>query len=77
MTRRDDEAAIAAFIRKRGITRCPTVCLLPTQGTVSAADRAALSSREASLEERRERLAHLRWETFRSTLPGERRKLAS
>jgi hypothetical protein len=35
-------AAVAAFIRANGITRCPTACALPTQGTVAAADRAAL-----------------------------------
>ena len=33
-------AAVAAFVH--GITRCPTACALPTQGTVAAADRAAL-----------------------------------
>ena len=38
----DREAAVAEFIRKRGITRCPTACVLPTQGSVAAADRAAL-----------------------------------
>jgi hypothetical protein len=40
----DDEyrTAVAAFIRAKGITRCPTACALPTQGTVPAADRAAL-----------------------------------
>ena len=36
------EAAIAAFIRTKGITRCPTACALPTQATVPADDRAAL-----------------------------------
>jgi hypothetical protein len=35
-------AAVAAFIRANGITRCPTACALPTQGTVAATDRAAL-----------------------------------
>jgi hypothetical protein len=41
----DDEyrAAVAAFIRAKGITRCPTACALPTQATVPAADRAALA----------------------------------
>ena len=40
----DDEyrAAVADFIYVNGITRCPTACVLPTQGTVPAADRAAL-----------------------------------
>ena len=31
-------------IRSKGITRCPTACALPTQGTVPAADRAALEN---------------------------------
>jgi len=38
----EHEAAVAAFIRIRGVTRCPTACALPTQGTVAAADQAAL-----------------------------------
>ena len=42
MPESDREAAVAEFIRKRGITRCPTACVLPTQGSVAAADRAAL-----------------------------------
>jgi hypothetical protein len=45
-------AQIADFLRRKGITRCPTACALPTQGTVSAADRAALR-RYASLCEMR------------------------
>jgi hypothetical protein len=36
------QAAVAAFVHAKGITRCPTACVLPTQGTVAAADRAAL-----------------------------------
>jgi hypothetical protein len=39
----DYEAAVAAFIRARGITRCPTACAVPTQGAVPPADRAALA----------------------------------
>jgi hypothetical protein len=42
MHRDEYEAAVAAFIHSKGITRCPTACALPTQGTVSAVDRAAL-----------------------------------
>jgi hypothetical protein len=37
----DDRDAVAEFIRAKGITRCPTVCVLPTQGLVPAADRVA------------------------------------
>lgn len=36
-------AAIAAFIEKYGVKRCPTACAVPTQASVSAADRAALN----------------------------------
>jgi len=36
------EVAVAEFIRTRGVTRCPTACILPTQGLVPATDRAAL-----------------------------------
>jgi hypothetical protein len=36
------EAAIVAFLRAKGVTRCPTACALPTQGTIPASDRAAL-----------------------------------
>ena len=38
----EDCDAIAEFIRSKGVTRCPTACVLPTQALVGAADRAAL-----------------------------------
>ena len=43
----DAEAAVAEFIRTRGVTRCPTACVLPTQGSVAAADREALGEHAA------------------------------
>lgn len=43
MSRSDERAEIAEFIRSRGAIRCPTACLTPTQGTVSAVDKLALS----------------------------------
>jgi hypothetical protein len=49
----DYEAAVAAFIRNRGVTRCPTACLVRTQASVPAADRAALDNYEASREQSR------------------------
>ena len=49
----DYEAAVAAFIRNRGITRCPTVCLARTQASLPAADRAALEEYEAGREQSR------------------------
>ena len=63
----DPETAVAEFIRKRGVTRCPTACVLPTQGLVAAADRAALE--EHAVERDRIRRAKLAaryrslWET--------------
>jgi hypothetical protein len=52
------EAAVAAFIRNKGITRCPTACLVRTQASVPAADRAALERHEAGREQsRRQSLA--------------------
>jgi hypothetical protein len=54
------EAAVAAFIRQRGVTRCPTACLVRTQASVPAEDRAALEQYEAGRERsRRENLAAL------------------
>jgi hypothetical protein len=50
----DCDAVIAEFIRTRGITRCPTACVLPTQGSVDEADRAALEE-HATLQERSRR----------------------
>jgi hypothetical protein len=47
------EAAVTAFIRDKGVTRCPTACLVRTQASVSAADRAALDQYEAERERSR------------------------
>jgi hypothetical protein len=48
----DYEAAVAAFLRTKGVTRCPTVCVVPTQATIAEADRAAyrdyVTAREAA-----------------------------
>jgi 7-keto-8-aminopelargonate synthetase-like enzyme len=54
----DCDAAVAEFIRTRGVTRCPTACVLPTQGAVAAADRDALEEYAARRDQvRRVRLA--------------------
>jgi hypothetical protein len=51
------DAAVAAFISSRGVTRCPTVCLAPTQGSISITDQIALQQRAEELEGlRQERL---------------------
>jgi hypothetical protein len=54
----DRAAAVAEFIRTKGVTRCPTACVLPTQGKVAAADRAALKEHAIERDRiRRERIA--------------------
>ena len=59
------EAAVAEFIRDKGITRCPTACVLPTQGEVTASDRAALAEyfteRERKRRARAAQRARLYW----------------
>jgi hypothetical protein len=46
----DYEAAVQAFLRTRGVTRCPTVCVVPTRATVAEPDRAALRDYIAAKE---------------------------
>ena len=53
-----DAAAIAAYIRTRGVTRCPTACVLPTRATISDKDQLALARYALARERaRRHRLA--------------------
>jgi hypothetical protein len=63
MSQADYEAAIAHFLRTRGITRCPTVCVVPTQATIADADRAAyrdyIAAREAARLEKLKSWRHL------------------
>jgi hypothetical protein len=54
----DSATEVAEFIRTKGVTRCPTACVLPTQASVAVADREALgeyATRRA--EHRRARVA--------------------
>ena len=75
MVRGDDcDSVIAEFIRTKGITRCPTACVLPTQGSVDEADRAALEE-HATLQERSRRAraaarARMFWSVPASTAPA-------
>jgi hypothetical protein len=50
--------AVAEFMSKKGVTRCPTVCIVPTHASVAEADRAALRDYDAAREAAR--LAKLR-----------------
>lgn len=47
-------AAIAAFIKKHGVKRCPTACAVATQASIPAADRAALDDYARDRERRRQ-----------------------
>jgi hypothetical protein len=49
----NQEAIIAEHIRTKGVTRCPTACVVPTQASVTEADRAALE--EYAVERARQR----------------------
>jgi hypothetical protein len=63
MSQTDYEAAVAVFLRTRGVTRCPTVCAVPTQAIVADADRAAyrdhIAAKEAARLEKARSLRHL------------------
>ncbi len=54
MTQQEYEAAVAAFIRTKGVTRCPTACAVPTQASVAEPDRQALRRRAEQIEAERE-----------------------
>jgi hypothetical protein len=42
MSQNEYDAAVAEFMRTKGITRCPTACAVPTHADVAETDRAAL-----------------------------------
>ena len=67
--RSDYEAVIAEFIRTKGITRCPTACVLPTQGSVDAADRVALEEHAVAQERLRQSKAAARARMFWNASP--------
>ena len=56
MSNVDYDLAIAEYLRKKPVTRCPTVCAAPTQARIGEADRAAyrdyVAAREAARAER-------------------------
>jgi hypothetical protein len=56
-----DGDAIAEFIRSKGITRCPTACVLPTQGLIAVADRIALEEHAVACDQLHRERAATRW----------------
>jgi hypothetical protein len=63
----DGEAAVAEFIRTKGVTRCPTACVSPTQGSVAEADREALEEHAAEQDRLRKTRVAARTQQFWST----------
>ena len=57
----EDYDAIAEFIRLKGITRCPTACVLPTQGLIATADRIALEQHAIARDRLHRKRATDRW----------------
>ena len=62
--RSDHDAVIAEFIRTKGITRCPTACVLPTQASIDAADQVALEKHAVAQEGLRQAKAAARARLF-------------
>jgi hypothetical protein len=60
----NDCEAVPEFIRTKGITRCPTACVLPTQGLVAAADRIASEEHAVARYRLRRAQAAARWRPF-------------
>lgn len=54
MSETEYASAIAEFMRKKGITRCPTACIVPTHASVTEADRTALRNYDAAREAARQ-----------------------
>ena len=61
MSRQEYEAEIAAFIRAKGVTRCPTAFAVPTHGSNDPSDRVALRQRAEHLEAVRHESARQAW----------------
>lgn len=60
MTDAEYRAAVAAFLARKGVTRCPTVCVSPTRTEIAEGDRAAYRDHVAAKESARlERLKTL------------------
>jgi hypothetical protein len=60
----EDRDPVAEFIRSKGITRCPTACVLPTQGLIAAADRIALEQHALVRDRAKRERAAARWGRF-------------
>ena len=68
MSHYDRDAEIAAFILTKGVTRYPTACVVPTQGSPDPTDQAALERYEIARDELRRMKIATRQRSF--TLGG-------
>jgi hypothetical protein len=50
MTEAEYDAAVSEFMRKKGVTRCPTACVVPTHADLGESDRVALRNYNAARE---------------------------
>ena len=66
MSHHDRDAEIAAFIRSKGVTRCPTACVSPTQGSPDLADQAALEQYANARDQVLRGKIAARWRAFGS-----------
>jgi hypothetical protein len=60
----EDHDAVAEFIRAKGVTRCPTACVLPTHGLIAAADRIALQQHALLRDRLQRKRAAAQWGQF-------------
>ena len=58
MSETEYASAIAEFLSKRDITRCPTACVVPTRASVTEADCTALRDYDAAREASRQAKLH-------------------
>ena len=54
MSHHDRDAEIAAFIHTKGVIRCPTACVAPTQGSPDPGDQAALGQHAIARDQLRQ-----------------------
>jgi hypothetical protein len=58
MSETEYASAVADFLSKRRVTRCPTACVVPTRASVTEADRMALRDYDAAREAARQAKSH-------------------
>jgi len=64
MSHHDRDAEIAAFIQTKGVTRCPTACVVPTQGSPNLADQLALQQYANARDQLLRARIATRWQVF-------------